>query len=88
MSMNENKCFLRGRVEDITVNVNRRTQFENILCSSCDSKSEETQSHTLEGKTLNGPSAIVTYLQNYRELFGDDIEAQVYVSILIKDNHG
>ena len=53
-----------------------------------DSNSQETQSHIFECKKLIRPSEIVTFLPNYRELFGDDIEAQVDVPRLIKDNHG
>ena len=88
MSIEEKKWLLKCRVEDIPVKANRRWQFKNIICSSCDTNSEETQSHILECKTLIGPSEIGTYIPNYRELFENDVEAQAYVSRLIKDNHG
>ena len=88
MSIEEKKWLSKCRVEDIPIKANRRWKFENIICSSCDTDSDETQSHILECKTLIGPSEILTYIPNYRELFENDVEAQAYVSRLIKDNHG
>ena len=79
MSIEEKKWLLKCRGEDIPVKANRRWQFENIICSSCNTNSEETQSHILECKTLIGPSEIVTYIPNYRELFESDIEYQAYM---------
>ena len=88
MSKEEKKWLLKRRVEDIPVKTNRRWQFDNILCSFCNTNSEETQSHILECKTLIGPSKIVTYIPNYQKLFESNIESQAYVSRLLKDNHG
>ena len=72
---------------DINVKANRRWQFDNIKCSSCDSNSDETQSHILECKPLIEQSEIVTYIPNYKELYEDDLDAQIYVSRILKDNH-
>ena len=88
LSIEEKKWHFKCRVEDINVKANRRWQFDNISCSSCETNSDETQSHILECIPLVGQSEILTYIPNYEELFNDDdLEAQVYVSRLIKDNH-
>ena len=86
-SINEKKWLLKCRLEDINVKANRRWQFDNLICSSCDTNNIESQSHILECKTLIGQCEIVTYLPNYRELFEDDVEAQIYVSRIMRDNH-
>ena len=48
----------------------------------------ETQFHILECIPLIGQSEIVTYIPNFKEYFNDDdLEAEVYLSRLIKDHH-
>ena len=80
--IDEKKWLFKCRMEDINVKANQRWQFDNIACSSCDISSDETQYHILECKQ----SEIVAYIPNYKELFEDDLEAQVCVLRLIKDN--
>ena len=86
ISIDEKKWLLKCRLEDIEAKGNRKWQYDNIFCSSCDSQIIETQSHILECIPLIGKSEIVTYIPNYNELFGADIQAQVYVSRLLQDN--
>ena len=58
ISIDEKKWLFQCRMEDINVKANQRWQFDDIACSSCDTNSDETQSHILECKILIGPSEI------------------------------
>ena len=80
------KWLFKCRIDDIDVKGNRRWQYENITCFSCNSNLDETQQHILLCKTLIGKSEIPTYIPNYLDLFGENIEDKLYVSRLIKDN--
>ena len=86
-SIYEKKWLLKGRLEDINAKANRKWQLDNTTCSLFDTKNIGTPSHILEYKTLIEQFEIVTYLTSYREIFEDDVEAQIYVSRIIKDNH-
>ena len=62
-------------------------QTEDISCDSCNLNVDETQSHILICTYLIKHSQILTYLPSYSELFGPDIEVQVYISRLLRDNY-
>ena len=88
ISIEEQKWLFKCRVDDIDVKANRRWQNDEITCLSCNTNSDETQMHILQCKSLLEKSQIFTYIPSYSELFYGDIQDQVYVSRLIKDNHG
>ena len=87
ISIDEKKWLFKCRVDDIDLKSNRRWQYEDISCSSCNSNSEDNQEHLLICKTLLGKSQILTYIPSYSELFCEDVEAQVYVARLLQDNY-
>ena len=42
--------------------------------------------HILECKSLVNENEIITYLPNYKDLYGEDEDEQVYLARIIKDN--
>ena len=86
-SIEEKKWLFKCKVEDIDVKCNRRWQNEITICQSCNENTEETQCHILFCKNLIGKNELLTYIPSYSELFGTDIQGQIYTSRLIKDNH-
>ena len=86
ISIEEQKWLLKCRVEDIDVKANRRWQHEDISCLSCNTNSDKTQINILQCKSLLEKSEILTYISSYSEHFNGDIQEQVYVSRLLKDN--
>jgi hypothetical protein len=59
--------------------------YENTICDGCQVEESRT-SHILECTSLIGPNEIVTYLPDYRDLYGEDEDEIVYVSRIVKDN--
>ena len=86
MSIDEKKWLYKCRIEDIDLEANRRWNNGDIQCKNC-KNTEMTQRHLLVCKYLLGKSEIVTYIPNYDDLFKEDIEEQIYISRLLKDNH-
>ena len=86
ISIEEKKWLFRCRVDDIEVKGNNTWKYEDISCYYCSENCPETQEHLLFCKTLLGSNDKVTYLPNYIELFEGDLEEQIYVTRLLKDN--
>ena len=57
----------------------------NIICDGCREWESNTK-HTLECETLLGKNQLVTYIPNYKDLFGNEEEEQVYISRIIEEN--
>ena len=86
ISIEERKWIFRCRVDDIDIKGNRRWQYEDISCSSCNMNIEETQFHLLNCKYLLGKNENISYIPDYSELFHGDIQEQVYISRILKEN--
>ena len=87
LTIKEKKWIFQCRVDDIDVKANRKWQNDQTQCLSCNSKSEETQMHILACQALIGNCEIVTYLPNYHELFGNNLDELAYVARVLEDNH-
>ena len=59
--------------------------YENTICEGCKIEQSST-SHVLECKSLVYENEIITYLPNYKDLYGEDEDEQVYLARIIKDN--
>ena len=70
---------------------NIKSHFRNMhvdsICDGCRIH-ESTTKHTLQGQSFLGGNELVTYIPDYRDLFGKDEQEQVYSARLIKDNIG
>ena len=59
--------------------------YENSICDGCLVEESRT-THILECRSLIGANEIVTYLPEYRDLYGEDEDEIVYISRIVKDN--
>ena len=62
---------------------------KNWFCHPCKEKCPDTildQRHLLECKYLIGKNEIISYIPTYEDLFRGDIEDQIYISRILKEN--
>ena len=52
----------------------------------CDKNFDDTKEHTITCKTLIEKKYQKTYIPNYRDLYGTEIEDKVYISHKLKEN--
>ena len=62
-----------------------RNMHANTICDGCRLE-ESTTYHTLICNALLGGNEIVTYIPNIEDLYGNNEDEQVYISILLQDN--
>ena len=86
ITIEDKKWIFKCRVEDINIKGNQRWKYENIYCNSCKENIEETQEHILYCQFLLGQNENVTYIPNYNELFNGNLQEQLYVARLLKEN--
>ena len=87
ISIDERKWLFKCRVDDIDVKGNRRWKYNDVSCNSCAKGVPETQQHILECEYLLGRNEILSYIPEYSELYSGDLEGQVYVSRLLRENY-
>ena len=86
ITIEERKHLFKCRVDDLNVKGNQRWKHQDISCLSCKKQEDETQCHLLFCKDLIGKNSLVTYIPDYKELYYGDINEQIYVSRLLKEN--
>ena len=86
MSIDEKKWLYKCRIEDIDLEANRKWNNGNIQCKYCPD-TEMNQRHLLDCQYLIEKSEIISYIPDYNELFKEDIQEQLYISRILKDNH-
>ena len=86
MSISEKKWLMKCRIEDIDISCNLRWKQENTMCRNCIS-TEMSQQHLLQCKYLLGKCKIVTHIPEYIDIYKEDIEAQIYISRILKENY-
>ena len=59
--------------------------YKDSICEGC-KKEESTTQHTVECQCLVGQNDLITYLPDYRELYKKDVEEQVYVARILREN--
>ena len=74
-------------MNDLDVKANRTWKYENLICCSCNIQNQiETQEHVLCCNSLVNRNMKITYLPTYRDLYSDDIEQQMYTSMVLCEN--
>ena len=66
---------------------NQRWKYNDISCSSCMKKIDETQIHLLNCEVLLGKNENISYIPEYSELYTGNLKEQAYVSRILKENH-
>ena len=86
ITIEERKHLIKCRVDDINVKGNQRWKHPDISCLSCKKQEDKTHCHLLFCKELIGKNSLLTYIPDYKELYYGDINEQIYVSRLLKEN--
>ena len=83
----ERQFLFQCMVQDIDVRSNRKWKYSEHFCISCNDKfQEETQLHILNCPKLLPRNELVPYIPDYSELFSNEIEEQIYISNIIREN--
>ena len=69
---------------DLDLKANRKWKYENVKCNFCDS--DDTKKHTITCKTLIEQNNQITYIPNYRYLYGTQLDEKVYISHILREN--
>ena len=77
--------FMLKGIEDIDLNINRKWNNEIDTCLNCPQQIMD-QRHLLECKYLSGKNEIISYIPTYEDLFTGNIEDQIYISRILKEN--
>ena len=86
-SVKEKQNLFQCRMNDLDVKANRTWKYENLICRSCNIQNQiETQEHVLCCNSLVNRNMKITYLPTYRDLYSDDIEQQMYTSMVLCEN--
>ena len=86
LSIDEKKWLLKCKIEDIDISENAIWNKGDQICENCPNE-VFTQKHLLECNFLQGKNEILTYIPDYNDLFKGDIEEQIYISRLLKENY-
>ena len=66
-----------------------KSHFRNMhidtVCDGC-RIFQSTTKHTLECKSLIGQNKLVTYIPTYEDIYEHDIEEQIYIARIFRDN--
>ena len=83
----EKQNLFQCRMNDLDVKANRRWKYEDITCRSCKDQTKlETQQHVICCKSLVNRNMKSTYFSSYKELYSEDIDQQMYTSMVICEN--
>jgi hypothetical protein len=86
-SVESRQYLFQCRVSDIQARANRPWQHEETHCISCkDINIEETGKHILDCKVLIDQNDQISYIPQYSDLYSTEIQEQMYVSTIIKEN--
>ena len=87
ISVKQRQFLFQCIVSDIDVRTNRRWKYSDTHCVSCtDTSQEESQMHILQCSALSNNNDLITYIPSYSDLYSSDINEQVYVSSIIREN--
>ena len=87
LSVQERQYLFQCRMQDIDVRANRPWKYDDIFCISCkDQSKEETRIHILACKELCNRNNMISYLPSHNDLYSTEIEDQIYVSRVIRQN--
>ena len=86
-SVREKQNLFQCRMNDLDVKANRRWKYDNLTCRSCNDVTQiETQEHVLCCNSLVNRNMKITYIPTYSDLYSDDIDQQMYTSMVLCEN--
>ena len=86
-TVKEKQNLFKCRMNDIDVKANRSWKYEDLNCMACNEPNRsETQQHVLVCEPLMEKNSKVTYIPSYNELYSENIEEQVYTSVILCEN--
>ena len=87
LSTKDRQFLFQCRVSDIDVKSNRKWKYSEKHCVSCQNIAiEEMGLHILECKILSDQNDQISYIPEYEDLFGKDIEEQIYTSRMMQEH--
>ena len=87
ISVKEKHNLFKCRMNYIDVKGNRTWKYDNLTCRGCQNPKEiENQEHVLLCKNLINTNSKVLYIPVYQGLYSDDIQEQIYTSIILCEN--
>ena len=86
LSLDEKKWIFKCRTDDIDLKGNFQWKYETHSCISCKQNIFENNDHLLNCNQLLGRNEIISYIPSYGELFGNELDEQVYVSRILREN--
>ena len=86
LTLDEKKWLFKCRTDDIDIKGNFQWKHETHSCISCKLKIFENNDHLLNCQKLIGNNEIISYIPSYLELFGNELDEQVYVSRILREN--
>ena len=86
LSLDEKKWIFKCRTDDLDLQGNFQWKYRTNACISCKLNISENNEHLLNCSALLGKNEIVSYIPSYKELFGNDLNEQVYVSRILREN--
>ena len=86
LSLDEKKWIFKCRTDDLDLQGNFQWKYRTNSCISCKLNILENNEHLLNCSKLLGKNEIVSYIPSYKELFGNDLNEQVYVSRILREN--
>ena len=86
ISLDERKWFFKSRTDDIDIRANYKWKHEAFTCVSCKENIQEDNEHLLVCSKLIGKNELISYIPEYKDLFSENTEEQVYISRILKEN--
>ena len=80
--------ILTRMISEVKTNF-KNEQNLNMDCNSCKIQgeiSECNQEHLLQCKYLIGGNELLTYIPNYNDIFGNDLDEKIYITMLMMEN--
>lgn len=86
ISLDERKWLFKSRTDDIDIRANYKWKHEAFTCVSCKENIQEDNEHLLVCSKLIGKNELISYIPEYKDLFSENTEEQVYISRILKEN--
>ena len=86
VSCEEKKWMVKFRTYNIDLEANFKWKYEQHLGISCKESIYETNEHLVLCQKLIRKNELVSYIPDYKDLFGKDVDEHIYISRIFKEN--
>ena len=86
LTIEEKQWIFKCRSNEIDIKANKKWKHTDISCISCKNPIPEDENHLIECLTLLGKNENISYIPNFIDMFEDDLEEQIYIARLLKEN--